>query len=334
MLTHFFKKNKETPLHYKETSLFTKNELIFFKHLQKILPNRLVFPHLHLSSILAAKTITSDNKEQSYSDSNLNKLMIDFAIFDDELNLLCAIELESTPRSDAPVKTQSSSQYLKEAGIPYVKWRKSKLPTYDQMKRLLAPFAEPKSVRDSMIEHSNNEKIKDEKIKDAEINIVNESPARQEQMEDVEASFPIPWYQPNNQAESDIALQDEQNESNDDNNEYAHLGKTAPIPAVELSIIIEHDNPNALSLRFLRDLTPQNFIQREYPHIWHRICLFAENPALLNDYLDSLFSQDRPEQRAGLPLHVANEVILIKTENKHKIQGTSDENIWINGGVS
>lgn len=303
MLSHFFKKNKDTQFQYKKAPLFSSNELFFYRHLQMILPHRQIFPHLHLSSIVSTSFASSSsaasnpnaNKELAQQRHVLKSLMIDFAIFDDNQNLIFAIELEGNPRADGSEPAHSVSQYLKEIGIPCIKWRKSRLPNFEQMERLLAPFVNDISEKEA-------QEIVALSVED--LDIKNDE---------------------SKEKPSHTTLQRKETKEEKDAREFEHLRKATPIPVVELTITNEHNNPHALSLRFLRDLTPQNFIKKEYPHIWHRICLFAEDPPRLNLYLDTLFSQNRPNQRQGLPEHVAQEVILIKAENKNKLAAMSEK---------
>ncbi|MBR7801316.1 DUF2726 domain-containing protein [Undibacterium fentianense] len=91
---------------------------------------------------------------------------------------------------------------------------------------------------------------------------------------------------------------------------------------------IEHGNPNALSLAAIKRITPDAFIQQEYPHIWQKICLFAGDPRYLKNYLESLFIQNRPVRRRGLPKHVANEVIAIQSENARFVVSNEPDPIW------
>lgn len=91
---------------------------------------------------------------------------------------------------------------------------------------------------------------------------------------------------------------------------------------------IEHGNPNALSLAALKRITPDSFIQKEYPHIWQKICLFAGDPGYLKNYLESLFIQNRPVRRRGLPKHVANEVIALQAENARFVVSREPDPVW------
>lgn len=87
------------------------------------------------------------------------------------------------------------------------------------------------------------------------------------------------------------------------------------IPEGELVTLHEHDNPNAISLARLSELCREENLKLDYPHIWKRICLLLASPADLKNYLDTLFTQDRPLKRKGLPRNALNEVINIQNEN-------------------
>lgn len=354
MFAHLFRKDEEPKFQCKQKPLFSESELLFFSRLQKILPTRVIFPQLHLSSLLSSKSGNPKNQQQvDQTDAVLNNLTLDFSVFNKELELLCVIELEQKVDQLTPVSTPSIAQCLKKTTISHIKWNKARLPNFEQMERLLAPFAE---VNLHVLDMQNSENSENASNAEEQVSVKAEKESAkvmQEEVASVEVeedfNFDISKYDFGSRLEPTL-VSEETNNSNkdkqikqaqsaektehthDSNNEdakFKHLRKAPIIPAVDITIVKEHDNPNALSLRFLRDLTPQNFIQKEYPHIWHRICLFAEDPPRLNTYLDSLFVQNRKVKRQGLPLHVANEVILIKIENKHKILGSNDEDIWI-----
>lgn len=337
MFTHLFRKGEEPAIRCKQRPLFNESDLLFFSYLQKILPTRLIFPQLHLSAILISKP-AANQKNQAYIENTLDNLVIDFGIFNSKLELLCAIELEQKDESSTQSPAQSISQCLHEANVSHIKWNKNQLPSFEQMERLLAPFIEdyPRKLAEQNL--AKERQLKEAALRKEVEEIENNTAiSHSEQIDPIEDSFcvDISHYDIEKRIEiektKDKTGEATPKESVDYYSPNDNFRRAPIIPIVDLTIINEHDNPNALSLRFLRDLTPHNFIQKEYPHIWHRICLFAEDPPRLNNYLDSLFVQDRPVKRAGLPLHVANEVILIKIENKHKVQDVNDEDIWISG---
>lgn len=265
MFSHFFDKNNDQSLDYKKKKIFSEEELAFFKHLKQILPNCFIFPQLHLSSIIFAKT--DNEKQRNEIEQKIDQHIVDFGIFNENLELLCVIELEDHSKNENELTTDSKT-YLNSAKVPSIRWNKHQLPTYDQMLRILAPYS----------------------------------------------SLTPP------KAEATGVATDEIN--------YTKLRAPSIKSNVDHHRIPDHHNQAALSLKFLRDLTPNNFIQLEYPHIWKRICLFAGDPVHLQNYLDSLFLQNRPFKRRGLPVHVANEVMKIQVENNKFTTSEENDSVW------
>ncbi len=74
-------------------------------------------------------------------------------------------------------------------------------------------------------------------------------------------------------------------------------------------------NIKGLSPAMLDQLTPHKVLQKNYPHIWQRICAFAGEPKHLKKYLLSLSMQDRNEKRAGFPLEALKEIADIQSQN-------------------
>jgi hypothetical protein len=253
MFSQIFDKNNKVHIDCKKKKLFSDSELDFFHRLQKALPNCLIFPQLHLSSFIDFHI--NNEKKRHVMEKNIDQYLIDFGIFNQQLELLCVIELTTNTKDIDLTDEFSMGFYLTKSGIHSIKWNKEKLPTFDQMLRTLSPFSTLQAPK---------------------VVLIKEEPKPQN---------------------------------------FEHLRTAASKPDVNISHLADHSNPDALSLKFLKDLTPDNYIEREYPHIWQRICLFAGEPSHLQNYLDSLFIQDRPVKRKGLPQNVANEVIAIQIEN-------------------
>ncbi len=91
---------------------------------------------------------------------------------------------------------------------------------------------------------------------------------------------------------------------------------------------IEHGNPHALSLAAIERIASEQLIKTQYPHIWQKICLFSGDPDYLKSYLESLFIQNRPTKRRGLPKPVADEVIHIQNENARYVISKEAAPIW------
>jgi hypothetical protein len=250
MFSHFLEKETDRTPACEKRKIFDADETVFFKRLQKALPNCTIFPHIQLTSVLEARL--SNEKRQQLMQQKLQERHLDFGVFDENLELLCLILLED----DAPKDNEEfpTRQLLKSARIKYVRWHRTNLPSYEQILRTLAPFSE----------------------------------------------LDAPKAEPGTEAVGEFRV------------DQAQLIKGN---SHEAFIVAEHNNPNALSIAAIERLTPDQCIKNEYPHIWKKICLFAGDPNYLKSYLDTLFMQNRPTRRLGLPKHVANEVMAIQVQN-------------------
>jgi hypothetical protein len=265
MFSHFLDKTSKTIPECVPRKLFDAEEEIFFKRVQKALPNCLIFPHVLLTSILEAQC--SNEKKRTLMHKKLSERHVDFGIFNTELELLCVLELERDD-SNAQEEEYPTKKLLKRAGIKCIRWSRASLPTAEQILRTLAPFSDLDAPK-------------------------------------VETSL---------QTISKLFV----------DNDPKNKGKLQE----KAFTYVEHGNPNALSLAAIRQITPENFIENEYPHIWQKICLLANDPGYLKNYLESLFIQNRPIKRRGLPRHVASEVIALQAENARFVIAGAPDPVW------
>jgi hypothetical protein len=265
MFSHFLDKDTQSFPECAPRKFFDVDEEIFFKRLQKALPNCLIFPHVQLAAILEAHV--SNEKKRQLMRQKLQERHVDFGIFNKELELLCVVELESIDETSKD-EEYPTRKLLKSAGIKCVRWNRDALPTAEQILRTLAPYSEL------------------------------DAPKIETSMQTIGKLF------------ADV-----------DANELAKLQDKA-------FSYVEHGNPNALSLAAIHRITPDSFIKKEYPHIWQKICLFAGDPGYLKNYLESLFVQNRPTKRRGLPKHVSNEVIAIQNENARFVIPKEPDPLW------
>ena len=265
MFSHFLDKDSKTIPECETRKLFDAEEELFFKRMQKALPNCLIFPHVQLASILEAHV--SNEKKRQLMRQKLQERHLDFGIFNQDLELLCVVELEreDTQNQDEEYPTK---KLLKRAGIKCIRWSRATLPTAEQILRTLAPYSELDAPKIETSMQTIGKFFLDEDLKDP------------------------------------IKLQE------------------------KAFTYVEHGNPNALSLAAINRITPDSFIRDEYPHIWQKICLFAGDPGYLKNYLESLFIQNRPIKRRGLPKHVANEVIAIQGENARFVIPKAPDPVW------
>lgn len=93
------KKEKTTTIYkYKRKNTpMTRIELAYFLKIKKIIPsNYYIFPQVHLSAILEHK-LSGQNWKGAFA--KINGKSVDFAIYDDKLNLICAIEIDDYTHS-------------------------------------------------------------------------------------------------------------------------------------------------------------------------------------------------------------------------------------------
>lgn len=84
-----------------------------------VLQNYFIFPQLHLSTLLQVK---DDAKDMIGKFEYINKLFVDFVIFDQNLNPVVVIELNDSTHFWNPRKARDQfvSEALKSIGIPLV----------------------------------------------------------------------------------------------------------------------------------------------------------------------------------------------------------------------
>jgi hypothetical protein len=285
MLFRFLTKETETPLICRKKMLLTKEEITFFQQLQKVLPNRLIFPKVTLSSIINLDA--NSDKKRNVLSKQLDEHKVDYAIYSQEHKLICVIELEQTSINIAHSEDVFRSlPYLDKAGIKSIRWSRNRLPTFEQMCKILVQFSKTPTTS---------------KKKDFSRNTINQT-------------------------------------INDDNQfDFTHMQKRKKKieESEEQKLLLqkqalteqEHDNPFALPIKTIIQITPDHFVKTRYPHIWQRICLFAPDPPHLKMYLDSLFVQNRIGKRMGLPQEAASEVMRILGENERFIK-KGDVPVW------
>ncbi|TXI92729.1 MAG: DUF2726 domain-containing protein [Burkholderiaceae bacterium] len=259
MFSHFLDRDSKSEPDFEKRKFFAAEEEVFFKRLIKALPNCSIFPKVQLAAILEPHI--SNEKKRQIMRQKLQSRHVDFGIFDKNLELLCVVILEG---DEEPQDEEYPTRHLlKSAGIKNVRWKRSALPTYEQVLRTLAPFSDLESPRAESSLHTIGKLFPDEDVRDGQV-----------------------------------------------------------------FTRVEHGNPNALSLAAIERITPERLIKTQYPHIWQKICLFAGDPGYLKNYLDSLFLQNRPTKRRGLPKPVANEVMAILYENSRFVISKEPEPIW------
>lgn len=107
----------------KKMNLITRNETIFFKTLSNIINDEyLLFPQVHLSSILDEKT-TKQNWKAAFR--HINQKSVDFVICTkDSLQPICAIELDDAThqRKDRKERDKEVERIFNQAQLPLIRF--------------------------------------------------------------------------------------------------------------------------------------------------------------------------------------------------------------------
>lgn len=287
MLFRFLNREPETPLICRKKMLLSKEEIVFFQQLQKALPERLIFPKIALSSIINLDA--NNDKKRELLSKQFDEHILDYVIYSQEFKLLCVIELEHPLLVHTQeLETFRSLPYLDKAGIKSIRWSRNRLPTLEQMSKILVQFSTAHLAK---------------KKKDFSRSTINQTINRGNT--------------------NDYTLMERKKKKK---KEVATELTDLQIQEQELAEQ-EHDNPFALPIKTIIQLTPDQFVKTRYPHIWQRICLFAPDPPHLKMYLDSLFVQNRIGKRIGLPNEAASEVMRILSENERFLK-KEDVPVW------
>lgn len=131
------KKSKKKPFpRYEEKALLTKGELVLFGRMCRALPNCHIFPHIPLSIIV--EPAESDIKRNPEHFEKIKSLKVDYAICDEDMDLVCVILLESET-NDAQ-QSRYIEKCLKSAGIKLLRWSASTKPSVEQIGRAILPM--------------------------------------------------------------------------------------------------------------------------------------------------------------------------------------------------
>ncbi len=136
MLSIFSKKNKTAIPELKKRRFLADPEKVFYGRLRRALPKSYIFPNIDLVALM--EPVSKEPKQRRAEREQLRGRRVDYAIFDARLELMCVVEL--TDDDGVAAKGRSNVDFLAKAGIECVRWRKSPLPTYEQILRTLAPF--------------------------------------------------------------------------------------------------------------------------------------------------------------------------------------------------
>lgn len=137
------KANKKTNQRFSATPILSRSEQEFFVRLCRSLPTCYIFPKVAISALLEPKD--HDEKPRKASASAMPPKIIDYAIYDSDLKLICVIDLgNDDSASDAGAK---SPDYFKGTGIKSIRCESRTGLTAEQISKTILPLLKPVTPR-------------------------------------------------------------------------------------------------------------------------------------------------------------------------------------------
>jgi hypothetical protein len=125
--------------HYEEKPILDKGEMVIFGRLCRALPHCYIIPHVLLSSLMEPSE--GDRTRNPEPFDRLDRLRVDYAVFDGDLELVCVIIIEAENRSAADEEKRIMlNRCLKSATIKTIRWASANKPTVEQITRALLPL--------------------------------------------------------------------------------------------------------------------------------------------------------------------------------------------------
>ncbi|HEY8027504.1 MAG TPA: DUF2726 domain-containing protein [Burkholderiaceae bacterium] len=130
---------KKTFSRYEEKPMLNKDEMVLFGRLCRALPNCYIFPQIALSSLMEPSE--GDRQRTPHHFERIEKLAVDFAVFDGDMALVCVIILEPEGIIGAdPMKHAILDRCLKSATIKAMRWNTNNKPSVEQISRAILPM--------------------------------------------------------------------------------------------------------------------------------------------------------------------------------------------------
>jgi hypothetical protein len=136
MLSRLLKKPIQAGPAYAKKSLFGDEQQSFYARLRRALPNCLIFPDIALASLL--EPLATEARQLRQQHEQLNGRKVAYAVYDNNLELLCVIELTNAGADQN--ERAPTIEFLQGAGIKHFSWKHGQLPSDEQMLRAMAAF--------------------------------------------------------------------------------------------------------------------------------------------------------------------------------------------------
>ena len=141
----FFKRkaNKKATQRFSAIPLLSKGEQEFFIRLCRTLPTCYVFPKVAISALLEPKD--ADEKPRKARPSAMPEKIIDYAIYDGDLKIICVIDLgNDVSHTDAGT---GKHDYFKGSGIKNIRCESRTGLTVEQISKTILPLLKPVTPR-------------------------------------------------------------------------------------------------------------------------------------------------------------------------------------------
>jgi hypothetical protein len=137
MLSRLLRKPIHSGPAYAKKSLFGDEQRAFYLRLRAALPDRLIFPDIALSALLAP--LATDARHLRQQQEQLNGRKVAYAVYSGMLELLCVIELTDADTDED--ERALTLEYLQEAEIKHFSWKLGQLPSDEQILRAMAAIS-------------------------------------------------------------------------------------------------------------------------------------------------------------------------------------------------
>lgn len=111
------------PLKFKRAPILTKNEMEFYRRLRVALPDLLIFPQMSMAGVIRPN---ESGKRYGRAFAKICSKRIDFTICDNDLNVICVIELDD--RTHDKTKDAERDAMVSSAGISTIRYESRAKP--------------------------------------------------------------------------------------------------------------------------------------------------------------------------------------------------------------
>jgi len=130
---------KNTFSRYEERPVLSKDETVLFGRLCRALPNCYIFPKISVAHLIEPSE--GDRRRTPHHYERIERMAVDFAVFDGDLALVCVIVLEpGGVMGDDQLKNAIFERCMKSATVKAIRWNVNNKPSVEQISRAILPM--------------------------------------------------------------------------------------------------------------------------------------------------------------------------------------------------